>query len=126
MRLLTSIGIILALLICLGLWTNYSLQVSTRALTRDIDQISQDIEARHWEKAQAHTEELEKAWRQEARWWPIFLDHQEMDNINFSMARVKAYVASRDNPSARGQLAELRLMIRHIPDKEAVNLKNIL
>lgn len=61
----------LLLILCLGFWTNYSLQASARKLTRDIDQISQEIEARNWEKAQAQTEEMEKAWKQEARWWPI-------------------------------------------------------
>ena len=56
----------------------------------------------------------------------IILDHQEIDNIEFSLAKIKEYVASRDLPLALGQLSELKLMIEHIPRKEAVNLENIL
>lgn len=126
MRLLVSLAITLSMILVLGFWSNYSLQASTDELTRNIDGITLSIEDERWSAAQMQTDELEKVWQEKARWWPIFLDHQEMDNIEFSMARVKEYVASQDNPLARGQLSELRLMIKHIPKKEAVNIENIL
>lgn len=126
MRLLCSIAAILALLLGLGFWTNYSLQASTDELTQNIDQISKSMENQDWDQARKQTVELEIVWEEKARWWPIFLDHQEMDNIEFSLAKVKKYVSSRNNALAQGQLAELRLMIRHIPSKEAVNIENIL
>ncbi len=126
MRLLMSLAITLIAILGLGFWTNYSLLASTDELTRNIDQLSAEIESEQWEAAQIQIEKLERNWQEKVRWWPIFLDHQEMDNINFSLARVKAYVASRDTPLSRGQLSELRLMIKHIPEKEAVSIKNIL
>ena len=126
MRLLVSLAITLSMILALGFWSNHSLQASTDELTRNIDRISMSIEDERWGTAQMQTDKLEKIWQEKARWWPIFLDHQEMDNIEFSMARVKEYVASQDNPLARGQLSELRLMIKHIPKKEAVNIENIL
>ena len=78
-----------------------------------------------WDLAQVQSQELESTWAQKAKWWPIFLDHQEMDNIEFSLARIKGYVGCQDNSLSLGQLSELRLMIEHLPCKEAVNLKNI-
>lgn len=126
MRLLTTLAITLIIIISLGLWTNSSLQSSTKELTRNIDRISAAIEDKRWDTAQQQTKELAGTWQEKARWWPIFLDHQEIDNIDFSLARVEKYVASQNNPLAQGQLAELRLMIKHIPEKESVNMKNIL
>ena len=116
----------LALLITLGLWTNHSLETTARGLAREIDSISAEIEQDRWDKAVKKTIQLEKLWDQKARWWPIFLEHQEMDNIEFSLARVKEYVASQNRSLSQGQLSELKLMIEHIPEKEAVTLKNIL
>jgi hypothetical protein len=49
-----------------------------------------------------------------------------MDNIEFSLAKVKAYVSSHNQALALGQLEELKLMLKHIPEKEALNIKNIL
>ena len=126
MRLLISLVITLSIIVALGLWSNYSLQASTDELTRSIDKISISIEKQQWEAARKQTDKLDKIWQGKAAWWPIMLDHQEIDNIEFSLARFKEYVNCKDKAMAQGQLSELRLMIRHIPQKEAVNIKNIL
>ena len=126
MRLLISIIIILATIIGAGFWTNYALQVSTEKLTRQIDQVSRAIQQEDWATAVSQTAQLEKTWEQEARWWPVVLDHQEMDNIEFSLAKVKEYVPGQNPALALGQLSEVRLMVEHIPEKEAITLENIL
>ncbi|MGR6836945.1 DUF4363 family protein [Syntrophomonas erecta] len=126
MRLLVSIFLILSMTIASGIWFNHSLQGSAGELTRQIDQVCREIREERWEAAIKQTEELEKIWEQKAKYWPVILDHQEMDNIEFSLAKVMEYVASQDNALSLGQLSELKLMIEHIPRKEEVNLENIL
>ena len=125
MRLLATLAVILALVIGMGAWFNHSLQTSSDDLTGQIEMLSSTIRQQDWETAVEHSENLEKLWEQKAKWWPVFLDHQEMDNIEFSLARVKEYVISQDDSLSLGQLSELKLMIEHIPRKEAVNLENI-
>jgi hypothetical protein len=126
MRLLTSLIIIFALILSGGLWLNHSLHDSSRELTGQIGQVQADVKQGRWQSAAIHTGKLKKTWENSAQWWPVFLDHQEMDNIEFSMAKVQEYVASHNQSLSRGQLEELRLMIEHIPRKEAINLENIL
>ena len=126
MRLLASLLAILLVVLAAGYWTNHSLQQSTKDLSRQIERVSQEIKQEQWEASQKQNQQLERTWQEKARWWPIILDHQEIDNIEFSLAKVKEYVASRNLPLALGQLSELKLMIEHIPRKEAVNLENIL
>ncbi len=126
MRLFASLLIILILILFGGAWVNYSLQETSLVLSRQIERVSQEIRQEEWETAQKHSHALEKSLDEKTRWWPIILDHQEIDNIEFSLAKVKEYVANRDLPLALGQLSELKLMIEHIPRKEAVNLENIL
>lgn len=126
MRLLGCIITVFILIISAGLWSNHALQVSTNQLTRQIELVSMEIENKDWETAVIRTDKLEQTWKEEAQWWPVVLDHQEMDNIEFSLAKVKAYVISRNLSLSLGQLSEVRLMIEHIPEKEAVTLENIL
>lgn len=126
MRLLVTLAVLMACIIGTGCWLSYSLETSADRLSDQIDKVSAEIKKDCWEEAVEESVKLEKAWNQEARWWPMFLDHQEMDNIEFCMARMKGYVHGQDQSLSRGQLSELKLMIRHIPEKEAVNLKNIL
>lgn len=125
MRLLVTLTIILGLIVGMAVWFNHSLQETTEDLSRQISGISQEIKRKDWPGAEKKSEELEQMWDEKAKWWPAFLDHQEMDNIEFSLARVKEYVVSRDSALALGQLSELKLMIEHIPRKEMVNLENI-
>ncbi|MBP1761346.1 MAG: hypothetical protein H6Q64_888 [Firmicutes bacterium] len=126
MRLFVTLMIVLTLLIGLGTWNNSALHDSTNEMTRQIEQVITDINGQRWDQARQETQKLEKSWHENARWWPVFLDHQEIDNIEFSLAKVKKYVDTRNAPLAQGQLSELELMLKHIPDKEAVTLDNIL
>jgi hypothetical protein len=125
MRLLTYLLALLVIIIGLSFWTNYSLQASTRDLTRQIDILMADIQKGDWEQAVKQANIIENSWDKAARWWPIILDHQEIDNIEFSLSKTKEYISSQNAPLSRGQLSELRLMIKHIPEKEALNLQNI-
>lgn len=126
MRLLGIIIVILLLIIGADFWINHKLQVATDDLIQQIDQVTMQIKENQWHDAEEQTEKLETEWKEEAEWWPIFLEHQEMDNIEFSMAKFKEYVATENNSLSLGQLSELRTMIEHIPKKEAINIKNIL
>lgn len=126
MRLLLALLIIFAAVVSLGFWTNHLLQASAKELLQNIEQIEQGLEKNQWDKAYAQTAELEKVWDKKSKWWPTVLDHQEIDNIEFSMAKVKEYVATKNTALSWGQLSELKLMIKHIPEKEAISIKNIL
>lgn len=126
MKLLWSVLIAFVMVLGLGVWANIQLNKSTSGLVQKIDIIESDIAGQSWDHAYNNTLAFEKAWKKNAKWWPTILDHQEMDNIEFSMARFKEYVAQKNNVLSMGQLSELKLMIQHIPEKEAVSLKNIL
>lgn len=125
MRLLVTLAVILSMIIGMAVWFNHSLQETTNDLSQQISEVSLAIGQQEWEAAINQSKQLEQMWEEEAKWWPVFLDHQEMDNIEFSLARVKEYVTSQDQALSLGQLSELKLMIEHIPRKEAVNLENI-
>jgi len=118
--------VVLGLICGLGVWSNKLLQESAQNLVSLIDMAAVEIKADRWEEAENHIRELEEVWNRHVDWWSIILNHQEIDNIEFSLGRCREYVASRDKTLSLGQLSELRIMVEHIPDKEAVTWKNIL
>ncbi len=126
MRLFIGILVTLGLLIGSGIWINDWLLDSSLRLVQQIEAVNGQIHAGDWAEASVQVDELERKWDKEAKWWPVFLEHQEMDNIEFSLARCQEYVSWRDDSLSMGQLAEIRLMIEHIPRKEEINLENIL
>ncbi len=125
MRVLAGLFLVFIVIISVGIWTNHSLKTSTEELIGNIDEIEQNLQNDQWDAAQQKFRELEKYWEEKSKWWPVILDHQEMDNIEFSMARTGAYLEKNSAQLVWGQLAELRLMIKHIPEKEAFKIQNI-
>lgn len=125
MRLLLVLTIILAVIISFSFWTNHLLQTSADEILQSIEEIEQALGDNEWELARSRADELEKTWGEKAGWWPAVLDHQEIDNIEFSMAKTKEYIATEDASLSRGQLSELKLMISHIPEKESLKTINI-
>lgn len=125
MRLLLSIIVTVALIIAGGLYINHQLRLSSEQLVGQIEQVSEAIKHNDWPVAARETDRLEQVWEQQAGWWPVFFEHYEMDNIEFSMAKSKEYVDSQDAALSLGQLSEIKLMIEHMPRKEAVSLDNV-
>jgi hypothetical protein len=121
-----TLAVVLALIIGMIAWFNHSLMLTASNLSQQIDMVNSEIRQKNWQAAVQQCEQLEQDWEKKTKWWPIFLDHQEIDNIEFSMARVKEYVATQDKALSLGQLSELKLVIEHIPEKEAINLENIM
>jgi len=126
MKLLIVLLLVFAAVISLGFWTNHLLIVQAHDLIEDVRQVELEIENNRWDTAYARAIGLEKVWDKEAEWWTTILDHCEIDEIKFTLARTKEYIAGKDPVLANGQLEELRLMIENIPDKEALKIKNIL
>lgn len=126
MRLFGSLLVMVILLVGGGLWINHSLAVAAEELSHNVRQITEEVQKSDWHQANQHVKELEKDWNRIGSWWPVVLDHQEIDNIEFSLAKVKEYIASKNTVLSLGQLSELKLMILHLPEKEEINLKNIL
>lgn len=126
MKLVTVLAILFAAAIAMGIWSNNSMAASARELSGKVESIAGSITDQNWEQAEKQMSSLEKTWNSKKNWWPALIDHQEIDNIDFSMARIKEYINARDPGLSRGEISTLKLMINHIPAKEALNLGNIL
>jgi hypothetical protein len=125
MKLFITLLTIFAAVIAVGFWTNNQLTASANELLLNVDKIHGAISEEHWDSASEQTEELEQNWDRKGKWWPALLDHQEIDNIDFAIAKNKEYIAAKNAPLALGQLSEIRQMIKHIPQKGTINITNI-
>ena len=125
MRLLLSVLLAVALVTAAGLGVNRQLGMATDRLVAQIDRISAAIEQDDWDGAAGETDRLIAVWEQEAGWWPIFFEHYEMDNIEFSMAKCKEYVACKNAPLPWGNCRNKADDRTYVRRKEAVSLGNI-
>lgn len=125
MRLLSALVGLILVIVFLGFWVNHSLEATAKELTHNVNQVTREIKEANWDKAGKRIAAMEEDWKRINKWWPVVLDHQEMDNIEFSLAKAKAYIEEKEMVLSLGQLSELKLMILHLPEREALTLRNI-
>ncbi len=126
MRIVVTLLIILAIVTGSGVWMVRALDKSADDLAGRIDRIEAQVRRENWDEAERTLEGVGARWAGMKKWWTITLDHKEIDNIDFAMARLREYIRTEDDELALGEAAALRGMIRHIPEKEAFTLENIL
>jgi len=125
MRIYIGVSVVFALVLALGLFTLDGLGDSAGKMVAGFDGLESAIASGNWEEAAESIGKMQDLWSGYKGWWAIVVDHQEIDNIDMALVRVNKYVNMHDRAMAAGELAVLRQMLEHIPDKERVNLKNI-
>jgi len=126
LRIVVTLLVILAMVIGAGVWMVQALDKTADDLVKRIDQIEAQVRQEKWDEAERTLAGVRSRWAEMKRWWAVFLDHQEIDNIDFTLVRIGEYLWAEDEELALGEAAALKEMVRHIPEKEAVTLENIL
>jgi hypothetical protein len=125
MKKILPIIILIASILILGSWVNQMLEKTSKAIVVNIHDIKNEITNNQWDQTQTSLKEATRQWKQIQGKWAIFIDHQEIDELDKGFAKLKAYVESREKEEALAELNTLEILFRHIPEKEKVSLVNI-
>ncbi|MDI6813588.1 MAG: DUF4363 family protein [Desulfitobacteriaceae bacterium] len=126
MRVVTTVITGLVLLVGLSLGVYKYVHDSSQTMVGQLEQVETMIQNAKWDGAKVQLEQTKVSWDQTKYWWTILLDHQELDNIDLSMSRLQRYVDTQGLSLSLGELSALKMLVDHISDKEAFNLRNIL
>ncbi len=118
--------VIFALLIGFATFSYYYIDNTTAFLASHTEKLEKSVQAKKWNKAEQDFSKLKSSWDRTSSKWTMLIDHQELDNINISMARLKRFIDTKEHPEVMAELGELKLLFKHIPEKESLNMKNIL
>ena len=125
MKILIATLVLFAALVGFGTFSYYYIDHTAKQLVSQAGLVEQNGNKEDWQQAEQEFSVLHARWNAASSKWTALVDHQELDNINISLARIREYIKAKDIPGFRSQVAELKLLLKHIPEKEAVNLKNI-
>ncbi len=124
-KIMTIIAVILVSIFCASYFTNTTLSSHAQSLEEKISVIDTNTRKGNWDAAEAELSAIEEEWPKVENIWTVLLDHIEIDNIDEALKKVSEYVKARNAPLALAELATLKQYIKHIPEKESLNLKNI-
>ena len=91
-----------------------------------LDRLESAVKNDNWESAGNRLEALTRVWNENRDIWQILINHEEVDNIDSTLARVKQLVEFREKTDSLAEIAVLKLFILHIPEKESLSIVNII
>lgn len=125
MKPLIAIILITAIITAGGLLTLNALESESKRLDNSLSELEKQISGQDWDTAERNFREFHRKWDKISSLWSMLIDHYEIDNIELALSELDSYIKTRNKTEALAQLSSLKALVRHIPEKEAFNLKNI-
>ena len=116
---------VIVFMVGLGFYVIDRFQGDAAQMLAGIGRTETAISGAGWDEAGAGIAGVRDAWEKHRRWWALFINHDEIDNIEMVLTRAEQYIKAREETLAFGELAVLRQMLEQIPENERVNLKNV-
>ncbi len=118
--------IIVILIITVGTLTIKMLKKESESLHDLFTEIENSIYIDEWEKAKNIVKETQNQWDKYKKIWPMLIDHLEIDNVTVKLSELQAYILNQDKTESLSKLAALKVLMKHIPEKESFIIQNIL
>ena len=113
-------------IIAAGLFTINMLKKDAEVLHNFVLEMESHILAEKWDEAGVAGKKLHDQWEKYKKIWPMLIDHLEIDNLNIQFSELESYLSSRDKTQALSKLSVLKVLVKHIPERESFILQNIL
>jgi len=122
---LASVAVIIAVIIGFSIYAQNLLRKDTTYLVGLIEELQDDMKSGKWDNANECLKKIDSNWSDVNTTWAVLIDHQEIENIDSTLSRLKMLVEYEEMPMALSEAEVLRNYIEHIPDKEKLTLENV-
>ena len=69
--------------------------------------------------------DIEKSWKEKMKVMSLYLEHNELEKVNNSLAKFISNVESKEKYMAVENIEETKFLIEHIKNKNLLNIENI-
>lgn len=122
---LVYVAVIIAAIIVFSIYAQNLLRKDSSYLVNLIEELQDDIKNGKWDNADECLKKIDSNWSDVNSTWAVLIDHQEIDNIDSTLSRLKMLVEYEQKPMALSEADVLRNYVEHIPDKEKLTLENV-
>jgi len=121
------ITIIVLLIMILGgaLWQHIYVTNATNTLADKLNQINDALVAEDFSSAHEKANMFKDIWEKEKPGFETLFDHEEVDLISASTARLQQHCTESNKSEALAEMAETLYYIRHIHEIDSIKWENI-
>lgn len=121
-----SVLVIAALIICSGIFSQTYLDRSAAELLASLQTIKNDIEHNSWEASLTSYAVFNKNWQPVRENWVLFINHNQINNIETRLARLGELLKARQQSEAAAEISEIISLLQQVPENERLTWRNIL
>ncbi|MGE5473555.1 MAG: DUF4363 family protein [Ignavibacteriales bacterium] len=126
MKPILLITLVLVIIFVSGLLMYDYISKTSKSIDTELAKLDKEVRINKWIPAYKILSTMENKWIDLKDKWALFVDHQEIDNIDLSISKMKEYIKKNDTVDALAEISSLRLLFEHIPKKESLTLTNVL
>lgn len=108
-----------------GIYEVKYLKETSNYLLSDIEYCRNAIENNNYNLANKHIENVYSTWENIDNIWSIFIDHDEIGNIEEELLQFKIYIEEENKSEAIVACKELKRIILHSVDKQELSVANV-
>ncbi|HEY8349723.1 MAG TPA: DUF4363 family protein [Clostridiales bacterium] len=124
-RIIVLLIVITAFIILSGFFALDLIRDDSEKLEKNIGSVQNSINAGNWGNASEALDRIKNDWMDIKKTWSALIDHEEIDNIDITIAKLEAMLEAKDSVSALSEAAALRRLVTHIPEREKLSLENL-
>ncbi len=117
--------VILIFIIGLDVCSYYYLKNMANAISQSIEDLPDRIDGGDWDAASDGLAKTSRQWSSVKGIWAVLINHQEIDNIEMSLTRLKSFVKYKDINESMAEYNTFKALVEHIPESEKFSLVNI-
>jgi hypothetical protein len=126
MRTIIVLGILLIAFVVSGIFVQRYLAQTGAQMTEVTLSTVEAVRDKNWSEAKENAATLSRKWDKISQRWNLFTEHEEIDAINGTVMRLRAFVEEEDTAGSLSEGTAALQLFRHIPEKESITLTNIL
>jgi hypothetical protein len=115
----------LALLVGFGIWEINYFNDSSMYILSDIDYAKGLVESDKFTEASNHIKEIDNTWNNMKNTWNIFVNHDEIDDIEENLTNYKMYIRLGDKDEVLVYAEQLHKDFSHISKKQKLYFENV-
>ena len=125
MKEIIIIILILIIIIFGGITTQNYLNSTSQELIKDLDNIKALVKNDNYTELNYKCNELYNNWKSIEKKWSIIVLHNELDLIEQALIETKVNIEKQNTEDGMVAIEKSIFLIKHIPEKESLRLKNV-
>ena len=122
-----GIILIVAIIILLsaGIWQIKYIEETSVFAISDVEYVVNLVKNNNFDGANTHIKELENTWNNMKIMWSMFIDHDEIDDIEIALLNFKTYVNLHNKEQSIVYSEQLKHNLYHISLKQKIKIENV-